>query len=61
MVARAWRALLASPDAAEQLQRALDYARAAAAEGSTVHAGIAQELERTLAELHGRDHAGRAP
>jgi hypothetical protein len=59
-VARAWRALLASPDAAEQLQRALAHARQQADAGSSIHAGIACELERTLAELRaGGDGAER--
>jgi len=51
MVARSWRDLVASPDAAEQLQRMLASARQKADAGSKVHAGIADELERELAQL----------
>ncbi|GAB4416614.1 MAG: hypothetical protein Kow00106_12300 [Anaerolineae bacterium] len=51
LVAASWRELLASPDAEQVLSRSLDYARRAAAEGSDIHAAIAAELERTLADL----------
>jgi len=51
MVARSWRDLVASPDAAEQLQRMVASARQKADAGSKVHAGIADELERELAQL----------
>lgn len=51
MVACSWRDLLASPDAAEQLQRMLEHARQKADAGSRIHAGIADELERELAQL----------
>ena len=51
MVSRSWRDLLASPDAAEKLQRMLASARQKAAAGSQIHAGIAEELERELAQL----------
>ncbi|MCZ7539125.1 MAG: hypothetical protein M5U29_04250 [Anaerolineae bacterium] len=53
MVSRSWCELLASADAAEQLQRMMDSARQKAAAGSKVHAGIAEELERELVQLRG--------
>lgn len=51
VVSRSWRDLLASPDAAERLQRMLASARQKADAGSRIHAGIADELERELAQL----------
>ncbi len=51
VVSRSWRELLASPDAAEQLQRMMASARQKADAGSRIHAGIAGELEKALAQL----------
>ncbi len=53
MVSRSWRDLLASPDAAERLRRMIAHARQKADAGSKVHASIAAELERELAQLTG--------
>lgn len=58
LVAARWRELVRSENAPQRLARMLAHAQARAAEGSAVHAAIAAELERNLADLRAQRAAG---